>query len=218
MKVITLIISALSISIFFLISPFSAVGDVSRSNYIVYKHGIYSAESDNLKDSDTKYYGELLFGRYLSPYLSMQTGISYLDTEGTLRESDQVLGSIVGNADVTAIGILATARGYYPFKLFPIKKGELFAGAGAGLYFVDGEADLTTSVGDFSVDDEDTIYGVHFELGSNIDITRVVFFGIEGKYLWAEEAKLKGNAFGTGVEFEYDLTRIIITVDIGFRF
>jgi hypothetical protein len=117
------------------------------------------------------------------------------------------------------MAILATASAYYPFKFFPIKKGELCAGAGAGFYFVDGEADLSSSIGgDFSIDGDDSIYGAHFELGANVDFTRVIFLGIKGKYIWTEEAKFEGNAFGTATEFEVDLTRMIILVNIGFRF
>jgi len=219
MKHTSLTIFTLSITLVYSLLPIASIG-AERTNYVTYKQGLYSVESDDLRESDTKYYGELSVGHYFGPYLSMELGIGYLDTEGTLRESDPILGSLEGSIEITAVPITLTAKGFYPFRFFPIKKGELYAGAGAGLYFVHGEANLSDSIGlvDVSIDDNDITYGYHFELGANVNLTSVVFFGISGKYLRAE-ADFKGRtSSGVPIEFDAELNRYIIIANIGLRF
>jgi opacity protein-like surface antigen len=205
--------------IIILLLPLFAEG-ADRSNYITYKQGIYSVESDDLSNSDTKFYGELLLGHYFSPYFSLEFGAGYFDTEGTFRDSLPNIGSIIGNLEITTASSTLSGKAIYPFRFFPIKKGELFVGAGAGIYFVHADADLSTSsgFGDFSVDGNDITYGYHVELGTNVDITKVVFLGISGKYLKAAEADFDAKAKDAKVEFSADISRFIVTVNIGLRF
>ena len=53
--------------------------------------------------------------------------------------------------------------------------------------------------------------------GLNINITRNLFIGVEGKYLWTD--KVDGDeVFGIPSEAKFKMDGIIATAVIGFRF
>jgi len=181
--------------------PCAAIGGaVENPNYFTLKAGIYSPESDDLEDFDTGFNGEFSFGRYFYTNFALELGIGYFNTEATFSGLDPILGSWREKDEVTVIPLTLTAKGIYPTQYV-----DLFGGVGIGLYFAHGEGDLSTSAfGPFSFDDDDTVFGFHLGLGANFSITESVFFGIEGKYLWAG-AEFEDTILGIPVELDADL-------------
>lgn len=184
-----------------------------NSNYFTFKGGIYSPESDDLEDFDTRFGGEIAFGHYFHPNFALELGIGYFETEGTLNGFDPILGKWSEKDEITAVPLTLTAKG-----VLPLRNVDLFAAAGIGVYFVQFESDISTSTfGAFSFDDDDTVFGFNLGLGTNFYITQNVFFRIEGKYLWAE-AEFEESFLGIPIEFEVDLDGFIVTGSTGFRF
>jgi opacity protein-like surface antigen len=199
-----------------IISPpdISPRGVVDNPNYVTFKGGIYSPESDDLEDFDTGFNVEIAFGHYFHRNLALELGVGYFETEATFSGFDPILfGSWREEDEITAIPLTLTAKG-----VLPLRNVDIFAAAGIGLYFVHGEADISTSAfGSFSFDDDDTVFGFHLGLGGNFNITENIFLGIEGKYLWAE-AEFEESVFGVPIELDADLEGFTVTGNIGFRF
>jgi len=184
-----------------------------KPGYIIIKAGIYTP-TDDLDDFDTDFNGEVTFGGYLNPNFALEGGVGYFKTEASFSGVDPIGGSYDEDDEVTAIPITLTAKGLYPGKTF-----EFYGGGGAGVYFANFESDVsTTSVGDFSFDDDDTVFGLHVLAGVNVNVSEVVFVGVEGKYIWTEEGKVMDTVLGIPVSLEANLNGYIVTGNIGFRF
>ena len=195
------------------ILPVISLRDLENPNYVTLKGGIYSPESDDLEDFDTGFNVEIAFGHYFHKNFALELGIAYFETEASFSGFNPILGNWSEKDEITAIPVTLTAKGIYP-----TEHVELFAGAGIGAYFVNGESDISTSAfGSFSFDDNDTVFGFHLSLGGNFNITENIFLGIEGKYLWAE-AEFEESVFGVPIELDADLEGFIVTGNIGFRF
>ena len=193
--------------------PCAAIGGaVENPNYFTLKAGIYSPESDDLEDFDTGFNGEFSFGRYLHRNFALELGVGYLATEASFTGFDPIFGFVGEEDQIRAIPVTLTAKGIYP-----IKTVELFAMAGVGLYFAHGESDLTIGPFGFSFDDDDIAFGFHVGGGFNFNVTKNLFFGIEGKYLWAE-AEFEDSFLGIPVELEAYLDGYTVTANIGLRF
>ncbi len=198
-----------------IISPpdISLRGVVDNPNYVTFKGGIYSPESDDLEDFDTGFNVEIALGHYFHRNFALELGVGYFETEASFSGFDPILGVWSEKDEITAIPLTLTAKGVYPTQYV-----DLFGGVGIGLYFVHGEADLSSSAfGSLSFDDDDTVFGFHLGAGANFNITENIFFGIEGKYLWAE-AEFEESFLGVPFELDADLEGFTVTGNIGFRF
>jgi outer membrane protein W len=168
--------------------------------YITFKAGIYSPESDDLELFDTNFAGEVSFGHYINPKLSVDFGIGYLYTDASI--SGYLWGA---GAEIRTIPVTVTLKGIVPFE-----QGELYGGGGVGVYFVQGEATIVNPYGKFPLDDDDVTFGINFNLGLNINVSENAFIGVEGKYFLAEAT------FYDSLDVKLD--GFIATFNIGFRF
>jgi hypothetical protein len=180
MKGAVLILGALLV----LLMPLSAPAQ-DYLNYFALKAGAYFPTGDLEDDKfDTGFNGEVSYGRYLHPNFATEFGVGYLQSE----DSDQ---------KVWAVPLTVTAKGLYSMEGL-----ELFGGAGIGLYIAQAE------VG--SQEDDDTVWGGHVVAGTNIDINPTLFLGVEGKYIFTEEAEFFGG--------KTDFNGFTLTGNFGIRF
>lgn len=176
-------------------SPFTAFA--RKANYIVGKAGIYSPTSDlEDMDFDTGFNGQIALGHYFHENFALEVGVGYNRTESDFLRQDW---------EITTYPVMLTAKG-----VIPLEKFEVYGGAGIGLYFTKAEATLQPAVG--KVDDDDTVFGYHFMVGTNFDISDSVFLGVEGIYIITDDAQFFGDPDGV------NLHGFIVTGNIGLRF
>jgi len=193
--------------------PFFAMA-ADESNYLVFKGGAYSPQSDDLEDLDTGFNGEISFGHYFNQNFALEVGIGYFETDGSFSGFDAILGNWTEDDEITAIPLTLTAIGISPLG----DKVELFGKLGIGVCYVDGESDISLGVmGNVSFDDTDTTFGFHIGCGANFDITQNSFFRIEGKHLWAS-SEFEDTVLGVPIELDADLDGFTFTANIGIRF
>ncbi len=176
--------------------------------YVEFKPGIYSPQSSDLDGFDTGFNGEFVFGFRFNPYIAVELGFGYFNTEG---EKTVVRGSAVSRKsfDIDVWPFTLTLKGILPYK-----KWEFFGLAGGGIYSVSVPYDVDGyhhNPYPYYYSDYDYVWGGYLGAGIHYNITRNIFLGVEGKYLWTEEAKF------TSVD-NFKLDGIISTAVIGFRF
>jgi opacity protein-like surface antigen len=175
------------------------------SNYVVLKGGIYSpsmsfdlnntgVNNRNHYDSKTGFAGEVAVGHYFLPILALELGGGYFESKGTP-------GSQADGAKLKVVPLIATAKVFLPLGPF-----EPYGLAGIGAYITD--LDVDVNHGNYHGSTEVT-YGFHAGAGFNINFTKNMFLGLEGKYLWAEPS------FG-GQHIKLD--GFITTANLGFKF
>lgn len=192
--------------------PVISSRDLENPNCVTLKGGIYSPQSDDLEDFDTGFNGGISYGRYFHPNFALELGVGYFETEATFTGFAPILGIVGEEDEITAIPLTLTAKGTYPTKYV-----EPYVLGGIGLYFVSVESDLSIGFFEFSLDDDDTVFGFHLGLDANFNITERLFIGVEGKYLWAE-AEFEDSVLGIPVELDADLEGFTVTGNVGFRF
>ena len=87
-------------------------------------------------------------------------------------------------------------------------------GVGFVGYYVYGELD----VGPYSASDDDYIFGGQILGGLNFDINEGFFLGLEGKYIFTQDAELADNTGSLRGWAEFNLNGFIATGVLGFRF
>lgn len=189
----------------------SASAQESPSNYILLKGGMYSPsmsfDIDNAigtntsvnngrvrMDSKTGFAGEVAFGHYFLPMLAIELGGGYFESKGSAAAQ-------AGETRLRVVPLIATAKVSVPFGIF-----EPFGLAGIGAYIT--ELDVRINNGTSNSSTEVT-YGFHAGAGFNINFTKQMFAGLEGKYLWAEPS------FGGD---HVPLDGFVTTANLGFRF
>lgn len=189
----------------------------TRQNYMQLKLGALLPTSD-LDDGgfDTPgFSGSFAYGRYLSDHLIIEgalelTGMANDDEDS----SNNVAGSYSKEGGLSTNAILLTLKGEHP--LGPI---DLFAGGGIGLYGAYLCADIdSNTLGDFTVDDDDSVFGVHVVAGANYNINDRFFLGLEAMYRWTDDVEMSATAASIPVEYSGDLSGVIVTLNAGFRF
>lgn len=192
----------------------------AQDYYITAKPGIYSPQTDDLEDFDTGFNGEIAFGWQPNTNFAAEIGLGYFNTEAKERFSGQVGGvSFAGElkAELNIFPITFTLKGIVPYK-----KWEFFGLGGIGAYIVSGDLKARFTVDGVSVaadlDDWDTVFGGYLGLGIHYNMTRTIFVGAEGKYLWTNKAKLQDVSFGVPIETEFRMDGILAMAVIGFRF
>ena len=140
--------------------------------------------------------------------MALELGVGYFKTEATFQGTLPIVGTFREEDEISVIPVTLSAKGIYP-----INSVELFGEVGLGLYFSEGESNITsTGLGNIRIDDDDTAFGFHLGLGANFNITENIFLGLEGKYLWA------GAEFEAyGIKLDADLDGFIVTGNLGFR-
>lgn len=175
------------------ILPISALAQ-DKPNYIMAKGGGFfpTGDLDN-EDIGNGFFGELSVGHYYNPNVALELGVGLL-----IADSDTFSADL---DRVWAVPVTLTAKG-----IVPVDNFELYAGLGGGVYYT--EADLNPSTGD-TISDSDWLAGGHVLLGFNYNVSQVVFFGVEGRYLFTTEAQYE--------DIKVNLTGFTLTGTIGVR-
>lgn len=180
-------------------------GTGDDQSYFVIKGGLYSpnekyeindfnAGTTSHLDPKTGLNGEIALGEYSEPDLAVELGIGYFESKGAPAGEP-------GSTRLTAVPVVVTAKGFVPMgALAP------YLEVGVGLYLTKLEASGNT--GSFSSRSKNTV-GMHAGAGFNIDLSRILFIGLESRYLWVKPdyggQTVKLNGFAT-------------TIDLGFRY
>lgn len=143
------------------------------SNYLMFKGGLYAPSEDfDLGgahfDSDDGFALEAAFGHYFLPFLAIEFGGGYFQSEASPATTP-------GESKLKVVPVLLTGK-----VLLPLGIVEPYAEIGGGVY-----------VTEFEINGDDTtkgVLGVHAGGGVNFNLGPNVFIGAEGKYLWAEES------------------------------
>ena len=172
------------------------------SNYMVGKMGGYIPTSNDLNGYDTGFTGEFAFGHYFNPYLAVEMGIGYFQTEGTV--SVVYPGALYpGHEKIEVTPLTASLKVSIPVNVWL----EPYGIAGIGSYFVRDHIDVSNHHGYLS--DDATGFGAHAGGGINFNINPRVFVGAECTYVW-----LNPSLYGADV----NLSGVRITGNLGFRF
>jgi outer membrane protein W len=185
--------------------------------YIAIKPGIYSPKAGDLDGFDTGFSGEVGFGYRVNPNLAGEIGLGYFHTQG--EKTIEGARPATREFDINVFPITLTLKAIIPYK-----KWEFYGLGGGGVYIVSiPHEDYNHDYHDHHYDhDKDYHYdarlGGFLGAGINYNITRKIFVGVEGKYLWTDKVKVKYEEFDAGHEVEFRMDGIIATGVIGFRF
>ena len=195
---------ALLFLILFTVNPYSSFG-VDLGSYIALKGGIYSPQEDPIKDFDIGFNGELSAGAYFYPNIVLEFGVGYFESKGSgvIIAPNSVIVPADGKIEVIPI----TFNAKY---LYPVGGVEPYAEAGLGVYVAGAEL----SGGGFNLSDRYTNIGVFLGMGCNINISRTIFLGIEGRYHWIAEEKFKLGQTTRDIEID----GFTATVNVGYRY
>jgi len=185
---------------------------IATESYMAIKGGIYEPTGD-LEEFDRTAYGEIAIGHNFTPNFGLEVGFGGFETEYAESGYDYRTGNWNGTIETQAKAIMITARG-----IIPIDKLSLYAGAGAGIYFVEGDLTFTSEAGNLSFSDDDRIPGIHVMAGVEYNLTPEIFAGIEAKYTMTEDAEFKLTAYGETLTVETDFNGYNVAAKVGFRF
>jgi len=186
--------------------PSSFGADLDKlETYVTLKTGIYSPQGTPFKDFDQGFNGEVSTGSYVASNFSMELGIGYFESKGSgviVAPGNQV---IPADAKISVIPI--TVNGKYL-----VTRGSLepYAEAGVGVYVADGEL----SGGGIDLSDRYTNLGVFLGLGANIHLSKKLFLGVEGRYLWVGEPEFHLGQVTRKVEID----GFTATANLGYKF
>lgn len=187
---------------------------IAKDNYVVIKAGKYLPTGD-LDDEgfDNAFTGEVAAGHNFTPNFGVEFGIGHFETDAShsyyIPEDD----NLVEKDTVSITPVTVTVRG-----IIPAEKMSVYAGIGAGIYFVSGEIDFILHDVTLSLEDDDRVLGVHALVGFEYNFTPETFIGIEAKHTWTEEAEFRDSIAGIPFEAETNLDGFNIMAKIGCRF
>jgi len=173
------------------------------SGYIMLKAGIYSpSEKFDLEtinggqferiDQKTGFDGELAFGYYFASFISAELSAGYFHSKGTPTGGN-------GETKLDVVPVLLTAK-----LLLPIGPIEPYVEGGGGAYITEFKG--TGDLDNFKISTK-VAYGLHAGAGVNLFITKEVFLGVEGRYIWSkpqfggQDVKLNGFTVTGGIGF-----------------
>ena len=183
--------------------------------YVAFKAGIYSPQSSDFDGSDTGFNGEFAFGYRFNPNIAAEFGIGYFNTEGEATAMGTTF-EIREKFDIDVVPLTLTLKAILPYK-----KWEFFGLGGGGVYIVSGPYDYyyyDNYYYDYDYDDYDAVLGGYLGGGLHYNITPAMFVGVEGKYLWTDEVKLRDEVYGIPLEAKFKMDGVIATAVIGFKF
>ncbi len=179
------------------------------ANYVAFKAGIYSPESDALRDFDSGFNGEIAIGHYFHPNFALELGFGYLEVWAEdWHHHDSHNDNRIWAVPITLS--LKPALQLPPFEFYGL--------AGGGVYFINVELDnVRTPTGSFSFSDDGSVFGVHLGAGFNWNINPRLAIGVEGKYIWAEKTFEK-TINNTNIRVDADLQGFQTTLNLTLRF
>ena len=195
---------SLLILFIFTVTASSSFG-VDLDSYVALKAGVYSPQEDPFKDFDNGLNGEISVGAYFTPNFALELGVGYFESEGS--GAIVAPGPVIVPAEGKITVIPITVNTKY---LYPVGGAEPYAEAGIGVYVADAEL----SGGGFDLSDRYTNVGVFLGLGCNINISRNIFLGIEGRYHWVAEHKFTLGQATRDVEID----GFTATANLGYRY
>ncbi len=195
--------------------PLSVLAD-GKTKALSVKVGQYWPTGDiNDLQLDGELYGGISFNLYLSSNYALEIGLGQFEAEETFDRYGPIsLGPYREKVAISAIPLTISTKG-----LMHYKWGEIYFGAGLGLYFVDYHADInSSSLGPATFSDSDTVLGIQFIAGFLFNITETVYLGIESLFIITGEAEGSGVVYGTPVSIKGDLNGITLSGLVGLRF
>ena len=170
-----------------------------KKAYVVLKGGGFFPTSSDLRDQDAKVgvIGQLGFGYYLLPFLSLEASAGYFETKGDMENTN-------------------TQRKFniYPLELtgklgLPILFLEPYVLAGVGGYYVRSTA---------ANQEETSMRGGYFGgAGINFNLGPIIL-GLEGRYLFLKADAPAPTSSNPSATTDVKLDGIIATGNVGFRF
>ncbi len=174
----------------------------------------YRSDLENAGYDDTGFALDASYGRYLAKHLVIEGTVGYLYTDQDFSGSTGTAGAYTRDDEISVGTLLVTLKGEIPAG--PV---TFYAGGGVGAYFVTLNSDIETdNLGDFDVDDDDTVFGLHAVVGGYHNITDHVFVGMEGLYRWTDDVEISKTTGTVPVRLNGDLDGFSVTMMGGFRF
>ena len=163
---------------------------------------------------DTGLITRITYGRMLGKNLVVEGTAEFFYTDQDLSGTTAVAGYYTREDKLGVSALMVTLKGQ-----FPAGPLTLFAGAGVGGYYVSLDSEIETSaLGDFDVDDDDSVWGVHVVLGATWDLTPRIFLGGQGLYRWTDDVNIEKRVGTVPVELKGDLDGYAVAFLGGFRF
>ncbi len=168
-------------------------------NSVTLSAGGYFPQHGDLDGFDSGFNGGISIGRLVAPGFAIEGGLGYFETKGEI-----VSPGIDVREKFKVMPLTFSMKGQTFFQQF-----EPYVEAGIGVYFVKNEISGTEGGNPVSRSDSDAQVGLHLGVGGNVNLTRQLFVGLEGRYLW-----LKTDTSGADAR----LDGITLTANVGFRF
>lgn len=184
-----------------------ALAQPQRPQYLVLKGGIYSPQTENLKDYKTGLNLEGAFGYQFDRNWAIEAGAGYIETSAkktSLYGSELVRDSV----QLRVVPLTVAIKGS-----IPAGRTELYGIGGTGFYFMETRVnydDRYSNRNDNDAKDTETLFGGFLGVGARFHVSPKMFFGIEGRYLWTTQS--------TFTAAETDLNGIQTSFVVGFRF
>lgn len=173
----------------------------------------FSADLDDA-GYDTGVASHATYGRYLGKYLAVEASLGFFAAQWDFSGSTVAAGSYKREDTLLVSSLLATLKGEIPAG--PVR---VYAGAGFGVYHANLNAEIdTANLGDFDVDDEDTVFGTHVVAGGRYNFTQRIFAGVEGLYRWTGDLDIDKTTGTVPVQIKDDLEGFTVTLTAGYRF
>ncbi|MBN2418404.1 MAG: porin family protein [Deltaproteobacteria bacterium] len=195
--------------------PALAAEQDQKMNYARANLGIYNP-TDDLDDNNYDNGGNLsiLYGRYLTPYLSVEAGLDFFASENDFSGSNTIAGTFTRENVMSGHGLNFTLKGEYPAG--PVR---LYAGGGFGLYAATLITEVkSSSLGDFDKCKSDFMTSAHVIAGLDFDINDRWFINIEGKYRVTDDVDINETVASVPVVYSGNMTGYSVTAGFGFRF
>jgi len=183
----------------------AAVAQETPANYIVLQGGMSNPLGD-LKDAKFERGATLalFYGRHLHPNFALETGVQPFHAEG--GEADSIVKATYWDRDVISWAIPLTAKGVY-------RDGILSLAAGAGVDLILTNLEFSLRVpGSETVKEKTTAFGFHFSGDIGFNLSRMLYLGLQGKYLSAPSVKFGEDAPAV------DVSAWMLMLAIGVRF